>query len=49
MCLKARDKYGIDLAASVARGDKPRDVEAGERAGVGRNLLFNGDYSEISL
>ena len=43
------DKYGIDMAASVSLGDKPRDVEAGERAGVGRNLLFNGDYSEISL
>ena len=49
MFLKARDKYGIDMAASVSLGDKPRDVEAGERAGVGRNLLFNGDYSEISL
>ena len=47
--LKARDRYGIDMSASVSLGDKQRDVEAGERAGVGRNLLFTGDYSEISL
>lgn len=47
--LKARDKYGIDMAASVSVGDKPRDVEAGERAGVGRNFLFAGDYSEVRL
>lgn len=47
--LKARDKYGLDMAASVSVGDKPRDVEAGERAGVGRNYLFTGDYSEIAL
>lgn len=49
MFLKARDKYGIDMAASVSLGDKPRDVEAGERAGIGRNLLFTGNYSEIEL
>lgn len=49
MFLKARDKYGIDMASSVSIGDKPRDVEAGERAGVGRNILFAGSYSEIAL
>jgi len=47
--LKARDKYGIDMAASVSIGDKPRDVEAGERAGVGRNILFTGTYAGIEL
>lgn len=38
--LKARDKHDIDMAVSVSIGDKPRDVEAGERAGVGVNLLL---------
>ena len=45
--LKARDKYALDLAASVNIGDKPRDVEAGERAGVGTNVLFTGDWSQM--
>ena len=49
MVLKARDRYGIDMSASVSVGDKPRDVEAGERAGVGRNVLFSGSYAEIAL
>lgn len=47
--LKARDKYGIDMAASVSLGDKPRDVEAGKRAGVGKNLIFEGVYPEGEL
>ncbi|MGN0855328.1 MAG: D-glycero-alpha-D-manno-heptose-1,7-bisphosphate 7-phosphatase [Kiritimatiellia bacterium] len=47
--LKARDKYGLDMAASVSLGDKPRDVEAGARAGVGKNLLFTGTYPEDEL
>ncbi len=47
--LKARDKWGIDMAASVSLGDKPRDVEAGERAGVGRNYLFQGTYDKEIL
>jgi len=47
--LKARDRHGIDMAASVSLGDKPRDVEAGERAGVGRNILFPGSYSGLEI
>ncbi|MBQ8124630.1 MAG: hypothetical protein IJ173_01965 [Kiritimatiellae bacterium] len=42
LALKARDRYAIDMAASVNIGDKPRDLEAGERAGVGTNILFTG-------
>ncbi len=49
MFLKARDWYGIDMSGSVSVGDKPRDLEAGERAGVGRNVLFSGSYAEIAL
>lgn len=39
--LKARDKWGIDMAASYSLGDKPRDVLAGTRAGVGHNYLLD--------
>lgn len=49
MFLKARDKYSIDMSASVNIGDKPRDVEAGERAGVGVNMLFSGNWTEMEL
>lgn len=38
--LKARDRWHIDMARSLSLGDKPRDVEAGIRAGVGRNYLL---------
>ena len=40
--LKARRRYGLDMANSVSVGDKPRDVEAGRAAGVGRNFLYTG-------
>ena len=39
--LKARRRYGIDMKRSVSIGDKPRDVEAGKAAGVGRNVLLD--------
>lgn len=42
MFLEAQAKYNIDMKASVSVGDKERDVEAGQKAGVGKNLLFNG-------
>ena len=38
--LKAQRRYGIDMARSVSVGDKPRDVEAGQAAGVGQNFLL---------
>ena len=38
--LQAQRKYGLDMAASISLGDKPRDVEAGMRAGCGKNFLF---------
>lgn len=46
--LKAQAKYGIDMAASVNVGDRERDLEAGRRAGVGRNVLFTGDYKALA-
>lgn len=48
MFFEARDKYGIDMAQSVSVGDKPRDVEAGENAGVGKNFLFENNFTEIT-
>lgn len=39
--LKARDHWGIDMGSSISLGDKERDVEAAEAAGVGRNFLLS--------
>lgn len=39
MLLEAADDLGIDLESSVLVGDKDSDIEAGLRAGVGRNYL----------
>lgn len=47
MFLKAKTKYNIDMAVSINVGDKERDVEAGCRAGVGRNVLFKGIFTEL--
>ena len=44
---KAQAQYDIDMAASVNIGDRDRDLEAGRRAGVGRNFLFVGDYKSL--
>jgi D-glycero-D-manno-heptose 1,7-bisphosphate phosphatase len=40
MILRARDEFALDLAHSLLVGDKSSDIEAGRRAGVGRNLLL---------
>ena len=49
MFIEARDKYGIDMQKSVSIGDKERDVEAGRKAGVGKNFLFNGNnFNELT-
>ena len=45
--LTAQRQHGIDMAASVSVGDKPRDTEAGQRAGCGRNFLYTNDFSPI--
>ena len=45
--LKAKEKHDIDMAASVNIGDSERDLEAGRRAGVGRNELFAGDFKSL--
>lgn len=40
MLLKAQEKHNIDMAASIMIGDSERDIEAGQRAGVGTNVLY---------
>ena len=47
MFLKAKAKYDIDMTVSVNIGDRARDLEAGRRAGVGKNILFKGDFKEL--
>ena len=46
--LKAKVKYDLDMSASVNVGDRDRDIEAGRRAGVGRNVLFDGNYNALT-
>ena len=48
MFLKAMKKHNINMKNSVNIGDKERDLEAGRRAGVGRNLLFTGDWELLA-
>jgi D-glycero-D-manno-heptose 1,7-bisphosphate phosphatase len=45
MILRARDKLGVDLAASFMVGDRWRDVEVGRRAGC-RTILIGDGYGE---
>ena len=47
MFLAAQKKYGIDMAASVSLGDKERDIQAAQQAGVGKNLLLTTDLKEM--
>jgi D-glycero-D-manno-heptose 1,7-bisphosphate phosphatase len=43
MLLQAAREHDIDLKHSVLVGDKPSDIEAGQRAGVGTLLSFGGE------
>ncbi|MBV8502628.1 MAG: D-glycero-beta-D-manno-heptose 1,7-bisphosphate 7-phosphatase [Paucibacter sp.] len=45
MILRAAQALRLDLAGSLLFGDKPSDIEAGRRAGVGRCVLLatNGE------
>jgi D-glycero-D-manno-heptose 1,7-bisphosphate phosphatase len=40
MILDLAKKYNINLKNSILIGDSKRDIEAGERAGVGKNILI---------
>lgn len=48
MLLQAAHDYNLDLAASVLIGDKLSDLQAGKRAGVGRNVLVQSGHQVTS-
>jgi len=41
MLLRAADEWRVDLPRSILVGDRLSDIEAGTKAGVGRNVLFS--------
>src|SRR6516164_6052867 len=45
MILRAREKFGVDLAHSFMVGDRWRDIEAGQKAGC-RTILIGDGYGE---
>lgn len=49
MILQAAKEWNISLAQSVLVGDKETDLEAGRAAGVGRVVLFKGDFTAFTL
>ncbi len=49
MLLKARDAFGIDMAASAIVGDRHTDIEAGRSAGVGVKILVDGEEPDTSF
>ncbi len=51
MFLEAAEKFGIDMKNSIMIGDKPSDIEAAKRAGVGRTFLVekNQGVGELKL
>lgn len=42
---KAAARWDIDMQSSISLGDKPRDVEAGRAADVGRNYLLSTTHT----
>jgi len=51
MILRTAKTLGLDLASSLMFGDKPSDIEAGSRAGVGRCVLLatNGEAGSVPV
>ena len=47
MLLRAGGKLGLDLKRSLIVGDKPADMQAGQRAGLTRGWLVDGDASAM--
>ena len=47
MFFKAKRKWDLDMDRSISVGDRERDVQAGASAGVGKNLLFTGDFNDL--
>ncbi|MRI84160.1 MAG: D-glycero-beta-D-manno-heptose-1,7-bisphosphate 7-phosphatase [Nitratiruptor sp.] len=49
MILEAARRYNIDLQSSWLVGDKPSDIEAARRAGVGGTILVDGKRRLIDV
>ena len=49
MILQAAEKYDINLATSVLIGDKLTDIQAGEAAGVGTNILVGSQTDSVNV
>ncbi|TPI64473.1 HAD family hydrolase [Mesorhizobium sp. B3-1-7] len=47
MLLEAGRRLGLDLKRSLVVGDKPADMEAGQRAGLARGWLVDGEGSTM--
>ncbi|CDX43223.1 D,D-heptose 1,7-bisphosphate phosphatase [Mesorhizobium plurifarium] len=47
MLLEAGRRLGLDLKRSLIVGDKPADLEAGQRAGLKRGWLVDGEVSTM--
>ncbi|MBZ9989199.1 HAD family hydrolase [Mesorhizobium sp. BH1-1-5] len=47
MLLEADRRLGLDLERSLIVGDKPADIEAGQRAGLKRGWLVDGEGSTM--
>ena len=49
MILQAQKDFNLNLEKSVLIGDKPTDIQAGMKAGVGRNVLIHNDVRGLRL
>ena len=48
MILKAQEDYALDLSTCYLIGDKESDIEAGQRAGIHRTILFDQEMKPDS-
>lgn len=48
MLLAAAHRFGLDMANSWLVGDKPGDLEAGRRAGVGHLRLVEAGNEQLA-
>ena len=47
MLLKAKNQWGLDMNESYMIGDRPSDIQAGQRAGV--KCIFLGEPSQLQV
>ena len=49
MMLQAQKDFNLNLEQSILIGDKPTDIQAGMKAGIGRNILIQKDVYGLLL